>query len=66
MVLRNLRGAQPYALEGLKYKRTQKSGAAAARRVLGDRPLDDRLGAVSKRLRPQDPVAAACSLIAAK
>lgn len=38
---------------------------AAARRVLGDHPLAERLASVSRRLRAQDSVAAACSLIAA-
>ena len=38
---------------------------AAARRVLEDRLLAGRLAAVSRRLRAQDSVATACSLIAA-
>jgi UDP:flavonoid glycosyltransferase YjiC (YdhE family) len=44
---------------------TTESLGAAARRVLGDRAMADRLTAVSERLRARDPVAEACSLIAA-
>ena len=38
--------------------------AAAARRVLGDRAVAERAAAVSARLRAQDPVRTACSLLA--
>ena len=44
---------------------TAEALEAAARRVLGDRPLAERLATVSRRLRAEDSVATACSLIAA-
>ena len=44
---------------------TPESLEAAARRLLADRSVAERLAAVSRRLRAHDAVGAACSLIAA-